>query len=99
MGETLGPPHTHTHAAHYLFATTTNSLGRRNIVASVGIGWRMCVIFWTVSDAHYDLVIASNRDEFLARPRCLHPGMLLTSIRKLVSSVPAMPAVEELGLV
>ncbi len=28
----------------------------------------MCVIFWTVSDAHYDLVIASNRDEFLARP-------------------------------
>ena len=28
----------------------------------------MCVIFWSTSDAQYDLVIASNRDEFLSRP-------------------------------
>lgn len=28
----------------------------------------MCVIFWTVDDPHYHLVIASNRDEFLSRP-------------------------------
>ncbi|SJX64732.1 uncharacterized protein SRS1_15549 [Sporisorium reilianum f. sp. reilianum] len=28
----------------------------------------MCVIFWTVDDAAYDLIIASNRDEFLSRP-------------------------------
>ncbi|CDR88920.1 uncharacterized protein SPSC_05752 [Sporisorium scitamineum] len=28
----------------------------------------MCVIFWTVNDPTYDLVIASNRDEFLSRP-------------------------------
>lgn len=28
----------------------------------------MCVIFWTVDDPLYDLVIASNRDEFLSRP-------------------------------
>lgn len=28
----------------------------------------MCVIFWAVDPPHYDLVIASNRDEFLSRP-------------------------------
>lgn len=28
----------------------------------------MCVIFWTVNDPQYELVIASNRDEFLSRP-------------------------------
>ncbi|KAJ1019709.1 hypothetical protein NDA13_005934 [Ustilago tritici] len=28
----------------------------------------MCVIFWTTSHPTYDLVIASNRDEFLSRP-------------------------------
>ncbi|SPO31148.1 uncharacterized protein UTRI_05205_B [Ustilago trichophora] len=28
----------------------------------------MCVIFWTINDPIYDLVIASNRDEFLSRP-------------------------------
>ncbi|SNX86967.1 uncharacterized protein MEPE_05676 [Melanopsichium pennsylvanicum] len=28
----------------------------------------MCVIFWTTTDPHYDLVIASNRDEFVSRP-------------------------------
>ncbi|PWY98011.1 hypothetical protein BCV70DRAFT_165509 [Testicularia cyperi] len=28
----------------------------------------MCVIFWTTSDPNFDLVVASNRDEFLARP-------------------------------
>lgn len=28
----------------------------------------MCVIFWTTTDPNYDLVIASNRDEFLSRP-------------------------------
>lgn len=28
----------------------------------------MCVIFWTTNDDKYDLVIASNRDEFLSRP-------------------------------
>lgn len=35
--------------------STTTSLG-------------MCVIFWTTEDDRYDVVIASNRDEFLSRP-------------------------------
>ncbi|SPO30588.1 uncharacterized protein UTRI_05205 [Ustilago trichophora] len=59
---------------HSFLSTTSPTTGRHPHIIypfpiCIGRAYQsMCVIFWTINDPNYDLVIASNRDEFLSRP-------------------------------